>query len=501
MLNYIKKIILVTLSLILAFFVITVIQNSFFKKEKGKLPNKTSVLNLRKSPAILKVNNELPKETLSSLSSLEEAFSKISEETKPAVVNLSVMKKIDSGFQMFRDKSYFPFDGFFEDFFDNIPSKKYNQESLGSGVIIKKEGYILTNDHVIKGADSIKVTLLDGRSFEGKVIGIDSKTDLALIKVDVKNNLPIAKIGDSDKAKIGSWVIAVGNPYGLEHTVTVGVISAKGRTIGLAEYEDFIQTDASINPGNSGGPLVNIKGEVIGINTAIVAQAQGIGFAIPINIAVKVIDSLIKHGKVTRAWLGIVIQDITPELSKLLGVSPKSGVLVSDLSKNSPAEKAGVQRKDIIKAINNKTVTSVRELQREVLKKNVEDVVTLSIMRNGKLMSIKIILKELPDEPKVAKRPDIYYWRGITAQKLTQEIAKHFNIKEGRGIIISNVKIDTPAYKASLIEGDIIEEIEKNKIMTIEDFIKVTKKIKPEEEALLLIKRESTTMYIAIGKE
>lgn len=485
-----------TLSLVLAFFILTAAQNSCSKKEKEKQSAISSTLP-EESQAILNPLKKSP----SPLFSLEEAFIKVSEEVKPAVVNLSVMKKVSSDFQMFQDKSYFPFDGFFEHFFDNIPPREYSQESLGSGVIIKKEGYILTNNHVIKGADSIKVTLLDGRSFEGKVIGTDPKTDLALLKVDVKNNLPVAKLATSDDARIGSWAIAIGNPYGLDHTITVGVVSAKGRSIGLATYEDFIQTDASINPGNSGGPLVNIKGEVIGINTAIVAQAQGIGFAIPINIAIKIIDSLIKHGKVTRAWLGLFIQDITPELAKLLEVSPKSGVLVSDIAKGSPAEEAGIKRKDIIKAIDNKKVTTMRELQQEVLERNVGEVVTLSIKRNKKLITIKVKLGELPDEPKVAQRKDTHYWRGITAQRLAKEITEHFNLKEEKGVIISDIKIGTPAYMAKLAEGDIIEEVKNRNIKDLEDFIEVTKEIKSNEEALLTIKRESTVIYIAIGKE
>lgn len=500
MFNHIKKLAYATLSLVLAFFIITAVQNSCSKKEKEKQSVISSTLP-EESQAVLKTIYNPSEKIPSPLFSLEEAFIKISEEAKPAVVNLSVVKKARSNFQMFKDESPSPFDDFFEDFFDNIPSKEYNQESLGSGVIIKKEGYILTNNHVIKGASSIKVTLLDGRSFGGKVIGTDPKTDLALIKVDVKNDLPVAKLGNSDEARIGSWAIAVGNPYGLEHTITVGVISAKGRSIGLADYEDFIQTDASINPGNSGGPLINIKGEVIGINTAIVVQAQGIGFAIPINIATKVIDSLIKHGKVTRAWLGLFIQDITSELAKLLGVAPKSGVLVSDIAKGSPAEKAGIKRKDIIKAINNKKVTTMRELQQEILKRNVNEVVTLSIIRDKELITIKVKLGELPDEPKVARGRDTHYWRGITVQRLTKEIAKYFNLEEEKGVIISNIKVNTPASKARLAEGDIIEEVKNKKIKNIEDFIEATKEIKSDEGALLTIKRESTTMYIAIEKE
>ncbi|MBU1782695.1 Do family serine endopeptidase [bacterium] len=488
-----KNFSLTTVFTILAFLIIIVPQASGCKKRE-----KTSSVKLQPVQATSEIK------TPSGLFSLEETFIRIAEEVKPVVVNLGVIKKVSGvdDLQAFKDHSLSHFDDLFEGFFDNLQPKEYNQESLGSGVIVREDGYILTNDHVIKGAASIKVTLFNRKNFEGQVIGSDPKTDLALIKIKA-DNLPVAKLGNSDKAKIGSWAIAVGNPYGLEHTITVGVISAKGRVIGLADYEDFLQTDASINPGNSGGPLVNLKGEVIGINTAIYAQAQGIGFAIPINMANQVINSLIEHGKVSRAWLGVFIQDITPELAKLLGVASESGVLVSDVSKDSPAEKAGIKRKDIIKAIDNKEINSTKLLQREVLKKTIGSVIELSIIRDKKLMVVKVTLEELPEKPKAARsyQKNTYYWKGLTVQRLTEELSKHFGLEEEKGVIISQIKYGTPAHRAGLTEGDVIEKVNQKDIESLEDFIEVTKEIKEDQEVLLLVKRDSTTIFIGIGKK
>lgn len=312
----------------------------------------------------------ISKESIDTLSKVNAAMSEVTSAVKPAIVNISSIKTIESR----SVPSPFFNDPFFRDFFGNQfrnfqQPKERKQSGLGSGVIVGKDGYILTNNHVIKGADDIKVKLSDKREFKGKIIGTDQKTDLAVIKIEA-DNLPVIKLGDSDKLKIGETVIAVGNPFGLNQTVTSGIVSAKGRAnVGIADYEDFIQTDAAINPGNSGGALVNIKGEVIGINTAIVSSSggyMGIGFAIPSNMAKAVMDSLLNTGKVIRGWLGISIQPITPELSKQFGTKDEKGALIGDVVEGGPAEKAGIQAGDIIVEFDGKDVIDPTSLRNSV---------------------------------------------------------------------------------------------------------------------------------------
>ncbi|MBI5286339.1 MAG: trypsin-like peptidase domain-containing protein, partial [Deltaproteobacteria bacterium] len=280
------------------------------------------------------------------------SFIELAKTLGPVVVNISTT-------QVVREKPRVPFpefrgpcEDFFGDeffrFFDEFPQREFKRQSLGSGFIINKEGYILTNNHVVEDAEEILVTLSDKREYKAKVIGRDSRLDLGLVKIDAKDDLPVAILGDSDKLQIGEWVMAIGNPFALSHTVTAGIVSAKGRVIGAGPYDNFIQTDASINPGNSGGPLFNLRGEVIGINTAIIAGGQGIGFALPINMAKEVLSQLKEKGKVTRGWIGVSIQDVTPELARSFGLKEKHGALVSSAMKDDPADKAGIRPGDII---------------------------------------------------------------------------------------------------------------------------------------------------------
>ena len=311
---------------------------------------------------------EVPGSSAEFLDKLGTALSEISEAVKPAIVNISTEKTVkmrNAPFDHFFD------DPFFRRFFGDRGGpfggpQEYKSKSLGSGVFVSKDGYILTNNHVVKDADEIKVLLYDKRELKGKIIGSDPKTDLAIIKID-SNHLPVLKLGDSDNLKVGSLVIAVGNPYGLSHTVTMGIVSAVGRAnVGIADYEDFIQTDAAINPGNSGGALVNTRGELVGINTAIFSTSggyQGIGFAIPSNMAKNVMNSLIKHGKVVRGWLGVTIQDLTPELSKHFDIKAEKGVLISDVVEDSPAEKAGLKRGDLIIKYDEREVKDTNNLR------------------------------------------------------------------------------------------------------------------------------------------
>jgi Do/DeqQ family serine protease len=325
-------------------------------------------------------------------------FVQVAEQATPSVVNISTVSsgKGRSPNELFRPFGNDPFfRDFFDRFFEGMP-RRHQQTSLGSGVIIDKSGLILTNNHVIKDADEISVRFSNKQEAKGKVVGTDAKTDLAVIRVTTKDELPVARLGNSESLRVGEWAIAIGNPFGLDHTLTVGVVSATGRSeVGIAAYENFIQTDASINPGNSGGPLLNVRGEVIGINTAIVASGQGIGFAIPINLARKVMDDLVKKGKVTRGWLGVGIQPLTPELSKSFGVSGE-GVLVNQVMPKSPAETAGLKVGDLILAIDGKSIKDPRELQRVIADADIGKTLELTVLREKEKRTVKVQVGEMP---------------------------------------------------------------------------------------------------------
>jgi len=329
------------------------------------------------------------------------SFVELYNNVKPAVVNISTITTLKRYREFYQNPfggkdSFWDFFGedFFNRFFGDTPGLK--QRSLGSGFIINKDGYILTNYHVAN-ADEIDVKLINGKKFKAKVIGKDSKTDMALIKIDTWQDLPFVKLGDSDKLEIGEWVVAIGNPFGLEHTLTVGIVSAKGRVIGAGPYDNFIQTDASINPGNSGGPLINMNQEVIGINTAIIMGGQGIGFAIPINLAKEILPQLKSRGKVIRGYLGVLIQKVTPELAESFGLREDKGALVTEVIKGSPAESAGIKQGDIILEFEGKKINNISELPRIVAKTEVGKKVEIKIFRNYKEISLFVIIKKMPD--------------------------------------------------------------------------------------------------------
>jgi serine protease Do len=323
------------------------------------------------------------------------SFADLAEKVRPAVVNISTVTtvRIPGGpfHQFFGPGDEGPFGDFFRKFFGNIPDQELKQQSLGSGFIVDRDGYIITNNHVVAGADEIKVKLADGREFKAKVIGRDPKTDLALIKITtIFENLPVLGLGDSDAIRVGDWVLAVGNPFGLEHTVTQGIISATGRVIGAGPYDNFLQTDAPINPGNSGGPLVNLKGEVIGINTAIIAAGQGIGFAIPSNLARHVTSQIKATGKVVRGWIGVSIQSMTPELAKALKIKEPHGSLVSAVNSEGPAEAAGIRRGDVIVSFGGKDIKDASSLPPIVADTPPGKTVDVAVIRNGKEMHLKL---------------------------------------------------------------------------------------------------------------
>jgi len=448
--------------------------------------------------------NSLPKsDKLTTAKSLGQAFVEVSKKVQPAVVNITTEKTVTmKPWERFGDDFFkgSPFEDFFKGFGITPREKgkeyKHKQRSGGSGVIVDKEGYILTNNHVIEGADKVKVRLNDGREFTATVKGQDSRTDLAVLQIKAKD-LPVASLGDSDNLEVGEWAIAIGSPFGLEHTVTVGVISAKGRSgLGTGNYEDFIQTDASINPGNSGGPLINIDGEVVGINAMIIQPGTGIGFAIPINMAKQILNDLIKQGKVVRPWLGISVQDLTAEIAEQFKVKEKEGALVGQVYPGTGAEKGGLASGDIIKSVDDKAIKNVNELVKEILKKKVGQKVKLSIIRDGKEITLEVNLSTQPDKPELAKEKEVEEKLGARVQELTPQLATRYRISEvKRGVVVISVEEDSLADEMGLQEGDVLLEINRKKIETIKDFEKAMKDASINKGILFHIHRKGSSFY------
>ncbi len=428
-------------------------------------------------------------------------FSDIAEQVRAGVVNIQVSKKVSNAeFPNFRGNPFGdrnPFGEFFGPFGGGRPERK--QQGVGSGFIISKEGYILTNNHVVEDADQIKVKLADGKQIDGRIIGRDPKTDLAMVKIDGVSDLKPLKLGDSDALKVGNWVVAVGSPFGLEQTVTAGIVSAKGRVIGSGPYDNFIQTDASINPGNSGGPLINMEAEVVGINTAILASGQGIGFAIPINMAKEIAPQLEKTGHVTRGLLGVSIQDLTPELAKSFGLKEIQGALVAKVVTGGPAEKAGIAMGDVIVKFNGQSVTGSKDLSRIVAETPVGKTVTVQVMRDGKTMDIQAKVGEMEEENAAATADDTTHKSlGVSVQNLTPQIARELGLKKDAGVVITGVEPDSAAAEARLQTGDVIQEIDRKPVKNVADFMRKIDKVKAGQTLLLLIEREQNTLFVAI---
>lgn len=434
-----------------------------------------------------------------------EAFSDIVKAISPTVVNISTTKTIkrEMPFPHFFNT---PFDEFFEPF--RIP-RKWKEQSLGSGVIVSDDGYIITNNHVIEKADEIKISLYDKQDYKAKVIGSDPKTDIAILKIPAKN-LPTIKWGDSEELEVGEFVLAFGNQFGFSHTVTMGIVSATGRAnVGVAEYEDFIQTDAAINPGNSGGPLVNIKGELIGINTAIFSRTggyEGIGFAVPSNMARRVMEQLIKEGKITRGWLGVSIQEVTPELAKQFGVENSKGALVTDIFRGSPAERAGLKRGDVIVEFNGRAIKDVETLRNMTAQSELGSTVKLKVMRDRKPIFIDAIIAELPKEsveaiPEKMKEGmrEENALAGFSVIELTPEIAKQIGLhNEEKGAVVVRVEPDSSAEEAGLKKGDVIQEINKKGIRSLSEFNSIASRIKKGDTMLLFVNRGGQKFYITL---
>ncbi|MFH1854721.1 MAG: Do family serine endopeptidase [Candidatus Omnitrophota bacterium] len=428
--------------------------------------------------------------------SLQEAFVRVSKEVGPAVVSISTehIEHYQTRYYPFTQFQDDFFDEFFNDFFVAGPDKEFKRIGLGSGVIIDKEGYILTNEHVIHGADKITVTLPDGREFEGHLTGSDIYSDLAVVKIEPKGELPCARLGDSDKLEIGYWAIAIGNPFAFavrnpEPTVTVGVVSALHRSLPRTdkrarEYSDLIQTDASINPGNSGGPLVNIRGEVIGINVAIFTMSggsEGIGFAIPVNTAKKIVDDLMQGREVLYGWIGVIIQDVDVNLAEYFGLAEKQGVLISRVLEKSPAEKAGLKPGDIIVSFDKSNIKNTQDLIRSVLKKDIGDRALLGIVRSNKLYNVDVVISEKPEDrdaalrktPQEAKEPEpslLKNWKGLEVSEITQDVAARFKLSPESGVIVIGVEQGSPAEEAGIRIGDVVYEINRTSVKNISDY-------------------------------
>lgn len=374
----------------------------------------------------------------------------------------------------------------------------------GSGVIVSPDGYVLTNNHVIDGAKDVTVTLPDKREFKGTIVGTDPKTDLAVVKIDGQN-LPTVAWGDATKLQVGEYVLAVGNPFGLNSTVTLGIVSALGRGhMGITQYEDFIQTDAAINPGNSGGALVNTRGELVGINTAIFSQTggyQGVGFAVPTSMSKPIFDSLVKTGKVVRGFLGIGIQDLNPDLAKSFGLKEPKGALVSDVKDDSPADRGGLTQGDVITRYQGTVVDDAVALQRLVTKSAVGTKVPIMIMRDGHEKELAVTIGEQPDQAKVAEAPSgekDYAFAGVAVQDLDKETAREFGIKgKAQGVVVTKVEPDSGADKAGLMPGDVIREINRQPVKSVRDFEKVSSGVKKGENVLILINRRGSALFLS----
>ena len=450
----------------------------------GKNENPLFVESNRKSGEAEAPVKDVPSDILST----QKAFSNVSKKVTPSVVNISTIsrKKIIQPF--------FETNPFFEDFFGAPQTRR--DKSLGSGFLISKDGYIVTNDHVVRDAESIQVKLSNDKVYDAKVVGGDQKTDIAVIKINAAD-LPVTVLGDSDKLEVGQWAIAIGNPFGLDRTMTVGVISATGRSnMGIETYENFIQTDASINPGNSGGPLLNVYGEVIGINTAIVAAGQGIGFAIPINMAKPIFSQLISKGNVSRGYMGVTIQPVTEELAQSFGLKQVKGALVNDVIKGGPADKAGIRQGDVITALNGSEVRDPSHLQRLVAEAGVGKVVKVSVFRDGKALELSIALSSADSAPKKQAREE----RGGSRQGGEADLLGLIveNAEQGEGVVVVDEVRGGIAAEAGIKRGDVIVSINQRKTANTAEYARAIKQAGRGGSMVILVHRGEASIYFAL---
>jgi serine protease Do len=439
---------------------------------------------------------------LAALENRPPSFAAIAKKTMPVVVNISTTTQ-RSG----RGGSNDPIEEFFNRFFGETPPRENSQRSLGSGILISKDGEILTNYHVVRNADAIKVKLADQTEFEARLIGKDGRTDLAMIKIRRSGgNLPFARLGSSSHLDVGDWVMAIGNPFGLEHTVTAGIVSAKGRVIGAGPYDNFIQTDASINPGNSGGPLINAAGEVVGVNSAIFSQTGGnvgIGFAIPIDLAKKVADQLRKKGKVVRGWLGIRAQNVSPQLASSLGIVRRGEMaVVTEVTEGSPAAEAGIKSSDIVVEFNGKPVPRSHDFPSVIADTPPGQKVTLKIIREKKEQTVAVKIGELPDESDAsqqieAKDAEI----GLRVQRITPEAARRLGMNSTKGVIVVEVQPGSPADQVGVEPADVIREVNQRPVNNVKDFQLALRQGRRGDRILLLVQRGDNAVFFAVKRK
>src|SRR5215468_5228078 len=441
---------------------------------------------------------------------LSTAFRSVARQAVPAVVFITVEKTLEARNPSARNN---PFEGFGEDFLERFFGRRFSEEQqprerqqgAGSGFIISKDGLILTNHHVVGEADRVMVKLNDGREFTAKTIGTDPPSDVAVIKIDARD-LPVLPLGDSDAMEVGDWVIAAGNPFGLTESITVGVVSAKGRSrLGIADFEDFIQTDAAINPGNSGGPLINLQGEAIGVNTAIASRSggyMGIGFAIPTNMVKAVKDQLLTSGKVVRGYLGVQIQELTKALVQSMHIDTTEGVLIANVSKDSPAAKAGLKRGDVILTFNGRPTTDLGQLRNLVAMSAPGTKVPVQILRDNKKREVTIELGELPHEQTAARASEetpAPARLGFNVQNITPELAQQLGYSDTEGVVVTQIDPRSEAYQAGVRRGMVIREVNHQEVNNTQDFRHAMQKAEQEKQLLMLVENQQATMYIAFS--
>jgi serine protease Do len=454
--------------------------------------------------AILSIGTHAHAASLAALESTRPpSFAAIAKKTMSVVVNISTTSQ-----RAARSGSNDPIEEFFNRFFGEAAPRENNHRSLGSGIVISKDGEILTNYHVVRNADIIKVKLADQSEHEARLIGKDGRTDLALIKIrKTAGNLPFAKLGMSSQLDVGDWVMAIGNPFGLEHTVTAGIVSAKGRVIGAGPYDNFIQTDASINPGNSGGPLINSSGEVVGVNSAIFSQSGGnvgIGFAIPIDLARKVVEQLRKNGRVVRGWLGVRAQDVSPALAASLGLSrsPSEMAMVTGVTESSPAAEAGIRPGDVILAFNGKAVPRSHDFPSIVADIPPGQKITLKIARDKKEQTVGVKIGELPDDSDPnqqmeARDPEL----GLRVQRITPEAARRLGLSSAKGVLVMEVQPGSPADQVGIEPADVIREINQRPVSNVKDFERATRQGRHGDRILLLVQRGDNAVFFAVKRK
>ena len=457
-------------------------------------------------PTIAAQSNWLPSAAAANLAAMENrppSFAAIAKRTMPIVVNISTTAQRTP-----RGTSGDPIDEFFNRFFGESQPRDNSQRSLGSGILISKDGEILTSYHVVKNADAIKVKLADQSEYEARLVGKDDRTDLALIKVRKTNvPLPFARLGTSSQLDVGDWVMAIGNPFGLEHTVTAGIVSAKGRVIGAGPYDNFIQTDASINPGNSGGPLINAVGEVVGVNSAIFSQSGGnvgIGFAIPIDLAKKIADQLRKSGKVVRGWLGIRAQAVSPQVASLSGLSHFAGEIqtVTEVTENSPAAEAGIRVGDVIVEFNGKPLSKNPDLRTMIADTAPGQKTTLKIVREKLERIASVRIGELPDDSDAGQQIEVRDPElGLRVQRITPETSRRLGLSSIKGVLVLEVQAGSPAEQVGVEPADVIREVNQKPVNNVKDFERAVRQGRRGERILLLVQRGDNAVFFALKRK